>query len=651
MDLQPWPAAALGAARLLAITRAATAAALAMTTFMAASAQPAALRLDAAEVVASPIVGAVELDRFGSATTVVTERQIEDLNAYDLANALRRTPGVSISRFNPVGSFGGGEGGAIFIRGRGQSRPGADIQTFIDGVPVYMGVWNHPLLDILPVNTIDRIAVYKSPQPQVFGNAVAAIDLLPKRVPQGRQQLASGRAGAGSFGTLVAQADYGARAGVVDYLIGGGHMRSDGHRDDGDGRLTNALAQVGVQMDRHWSVGALALGSDNRARDPGPLGRPQLNNGEYQTRLGLLSVSLSHRHTLAQGDVKLYATDGRGYWYRQAGTAGDTLTDWSQAGLRAREVLSPWADGELMAGLDVDTVTGRVRFRPTNARPTQFDGAPRLRVVSPYAAVNHRLDLGSWSLTPSVGLRWYDHSQFDSVAAPHAGVMLEGGPWTLRYQWARGINYPGLDVIVFSQNVIPGLGQSWRKLSPERVDHSEFGIRHAVADTLSLDLAVFNDRGANRYVFVPPPPPPPVYVNRGGASVKGAEATVTWQPASDWSVFAGVTWLDSTPSSLPYTPRWSAAAGLTGAFGPWRLSVDAQVVDDQYVLSQGRSATAVNTLKVDSYALLNARLAFRLSPQAEVFLAVENVTDTDYELRPAYPMPGRSAMLGVSARL
>mgnify|MGYP000308265566 CR=1 FL=1 len=37
---------------------------------------------------------------------------------------------------------GGDQGGAVFIRGMGTSRPGSEIKTYVDGVPFYMPVWN-----------------------------------------------------------------------------------------------------------------------------------------------------------------------------------------------------------------------------------------------------------------------------------------------------------------------------------------------------------------------------------------------------------------------------------------------------------------------------------------------------------------------------
>ena len=92
-------------------------------------------QLDEVIVTAPAVIEGNKVNRYGSQVTVVTEQQIKDLNAQDLTSALRRVPGVVISRHNPIGSFGGGEGGAVFIRGHGSSRPGAEIQPCSTGYP------------------------------------------------------------------------------------------------------------------------------------------------------------------------------------------------------------------------------------------------------------------------------------------------------------------------------------------------------------------------------------------------------------------------------------------------------------------------------------------------------------------------------------
>jgi iron complex outermembrane receptor protein len=601
-------------------------------------------------VVASPIVEETRRDSFAFDTTVVSARQIEDLNALDLASALRRTPGVSISRFNPVGAFGGGEGGAVFIRGRGQSRPGADIQTYIDGVPVYMGVWNHPLLDILPVNAVDRVEVYKSPQPHRFGNAVAAVDLRTRR-PTGGGAEGQVRAQAGSFSTRSVQGDQSWGSERWGLLLGGSLMGSDGDRPEGEGKLRSAFARVGADIGEHWGLDLLALASNNQASDPGPVGQPQLRNGQFATRMSLAALTLSHQHPTTAGEIKLYLTDGRGYWTRQA-NGSDTLTEFSGNGLRAREAFEPWRGGEVLLGLDLDRITGDVRFVSAAGVTSRFDG-PTLRTLSPYVAISHRFELGGWTLTPSAGLRYYDHSEFTSQTSPHAGLVLARGPLALRANASRGVNYPGLEVIVLSSNVIPPLGQSWRNLTAERVDHWELGMSYEFRPGLEVDLAAFRDEGRNRYVSVPPPPPPPFWTNVDGADVRGLEASLNWVINPDWTVFAATTLLDPTPASLPYSPRHTHVLGLNGRVQRWRLSFDAQRVGSQTVLSQGRSALAANTQRVESFLIVNARVGYQplvSVPGLELFVAGENLGDASYQYRPGYPMPGRWGMAGLSMR-
>ncbi|MEZ4526454.1 MAG: Plug domain-containing protein [Desulfobacterales bacterium] len=139
-------------------------------------------QLEEITVIASPVIEGTSVNSLGSPVTTVSKEQLDDLNAQDVPSALRKTPGVVISRHNPVGSFGGGEGGAIFIRGQGSSRPGAEIQMNIDGIPKFVSVWTHPVMDVLSVDIIDHIDVYKGSQPVLFGNmAFGAVQFHTKR--------------------------------------------------------------------------------------------------------------------------------------------------------------------------------------------------------------------------------------------------------------------------------------------------------------------------------------------------------------------------------------------------------------------------------------------------------------------------------------
>jgi iron complex outermembrane receptor protein len=614
-----------------------------------AVAQVPAGELAPVEVRARPIIDENRFERFGGQATVVTEAQIQDLNATDLPTALRRTPGVTISRFNPVGSFGGGEGGAVFIRGLGASRPGGEIKTFIDGVPFYMGIWNHPLLDLLPVNGMSAIEVLKGPQPAIVGNTLASINLTTRSAP------AEGAGGnvslqGGSFGTVLQQLNAGVRSGPWSGVLAQGYQRSDGDRADSDGRLLNVLAKGSYAISSAWTAGLTLLYVDNTVDDPGPVGAPQLRNGTYDTQ-GLLAIaSLEHVHDASRGSVRLYAGDGDGNWYRQAGTTGDTLTSWDTWGLRAREELAPWNGGELLLGVDYDQWTGSVDFKPTNRPDSTFD-APTFRLLSPYVGVAQTFAWDGLEIVPSIGVRYYDHNQFDAEWSPFAGLKVSKGDVYLHAGASRGVNYPGLDVVVFSTSVVTGLGQSWRRLDAEKSEHYQVGVGYA-AGPLAADLVYFRDRITDRYVWVPPPPPPPAYVNRGGQTVTGVEATVRYDLSPALGVFAGATLPDGTPADVPYLPEQTFVVGFTGTTGSFRYSLDGQYRSSMYVLTRGRTATAVNTSRVDSAFLLNGRLFYTLPAsfgrRSELMLALDNITDEDYEYRPGYPMPGTSFLVGLN---
>lgn len=605
-------------------------------------------------VVAPPVIQANEADAYAALATHVGAQQVEDLNALDLASALRRTPGVSVSRFNPVGSFGGSEGGAVYIRGFGASRPGSEIKTYLDGVPLYMGVWDHPLLDLLPVNGVQDLTVYKSPQPQNFGNAFAAIDLMPREA--GKAPLTGGlRLSGGSGSTFVEQADADGRSGGFDYLLAQGYARSDGHRSHADGELFNVMGKAGYQLDAHYRLSGLLLYTDNRASDPGIQGQPATRTGDYETRATLANLALQQQRDWGEGELKLYYSQGHGNALNQPAPDGDTLSDFTLYGLRARQTLKLHGGSELLAGVDVDGVDGSVEFKRIAPAPADHYEGPKLRLDSPYFALHQHYTLpAGWTLQPSAGLRYYHHNVFDAALAPHAGLMLDSQALSLRAQYARGLHYPGQDVVVLSQ-LIPALGTSWQQLKPEQDDHYELGASWHYRGDGVLDLALFRDNLQDRYVFAfPPAVSAPSFANLGDYHTQGAEATLQQALGRKLSLFVGGTLLDPSLKSLPYAPKRSLSLGANLQLGDWRLSSDLQAQSSMYVLNAARADGASNTAQVGGFAVLNARLAWQpawLPAQGELFLAAENLLDKDYAYRQGYPMPGTWLQGGVKLAL
>lgn len=624
------------------------------------------INLPGVVVTAHPIIEEVNVDAYSSTSAVVTENQLRDQNAVDLASALRRTPGVQISRYNPVGAFGGDQGGAVYIRGMGVSRPGSEIKTYIDGVPFYMGVWGHPLLDLLPVNGMQSITVYKSPQPQINGNNFASINLETKHATEDGIH-GDGRLSAGSFGTVVEQANLVGRTGAVDFMLAQGYAKSDGHRPGSDGELNNVMARISAQFNEHWRADISVLYVDNKASDPQDA-RFAINpiTPEYKSQATMLTASISHKYDNLNGSFKIYSNRGDGNLYndnRPMVGWGTFLSSFDMSGLRWKEEFSPWAGGAVLAGLDIDRISGKVKGPFTGDVPPFFGPSgpiagnisidtPSFRITSPYVAVSQSVKLNDGlSLVPSVGVRFYNHSEYKSKTAPHAGLSIVSDKATIFANVSRGINYPGLEAPAI-QAALPFLfsGTTWKQLSAEELDHVEIGLKLLPADGTQIDMSVFSDKVKNRYVY--DLAHSTSFFNLGGYHTNGAELAIKQQIGQDWAAFGGLTLLNPSMDNLPYTPKSAFTAGLNGQIGPVKVSVDAQYQSQVWALSRDRNLSNPNAEKVASFTVVNARASYpipALGKKGEIFLAVENLFDRNYEYRPGYAMPGVSGQLGLSA--
>lgn len=609
------------------------------------------------EVVATPIVEPTVTTRYGTQVSTVTEAQMEGLNAQDFPTALRRVPGVTISRYDLVGSYGGREGGLVTVRGLGGARPGAEILTMVDGVPKLVGVWTHPLMDVLNIENAERIDIYKSAQPVFHGNmSFASLDLIPKRRTEpGFETHISG--GFGMYHTLMESFEHGGKVGRFDYYLVHSIKHSHGHRPHSGGQLEDYLLRLGYELSEVWDLTFTFVRTDNWAEDPGPQGGPRPPRGRFAVSDYMYVLTLSNQSDSAEGFFKLYWDDGHidwAWWDNGAAEPVNSVTDYDNYGLKARQALHPWQGGEVVLGLDYDTLGGEfIEKRPSGDR---YVGCRKFfHVFAPYVAFSQLFgEREGWHFIPSAGVRLSLHSEYEDLWTPQYGIVLGYGETELHANYARGFNYPGVYAVFMSESAW-GAGEAWKRLEPETLDHVEVGLTHRVCPWLKVGVTAFWNQGENRIRFVPPPPPPPTFENIGDFATEGLEATLDITPTENLSAFLGVNILtDIEPSNLPYAPQTSLSAGLSYRF--WercRLDLDGQYVSRVWTTNPrfpfGRE-------RVDDYWLFNGRVAVDVTPRnsrvkATVYVAVENIFGENYEYRPGYPMPGPSVMVGFDARL
>ncbi|MDR3229521.1 MAG: TonB-dependent receptor plug domain-containing protein [Puniceicoccales bacterium] len=630
-----------------------------------------------------PFVQSADAGAFANAPTVVGRAQIEELNAPDIGSALRTVPGVSISRNGIVGSYGGAGGGGIFIRGLGVSRPGGELLTLFDGVPRFNPLFSHPLLDLLSTDAAESLTVHKGAAPHVFGNGFAAINIEPRSAPAAEGFGGEVFGGYGTHDTVAEAVTVHGRQGPEDFTVGQSFRRSAGHRVNGGGELEDYFARLGYSLNEHWSLSLSADHTNNYAEDPGDTRQRPFHQGNYHSRDTMGVFTLANNYATAKGYIKGYYQNGRAAWFDQGMSAtnpafsptADDLTamDWNSYGVHVREVFTPLENIEFLLGADIDAQSGKASFSKYNGAKSHFERTDFV-LYSPYAAVSRLFgNVEGFYAQPSAGLRFYAHNVFDAEAAPHAGLKLGYKDTELRANYARGVSYPGQYTAVFHTVSLPFLtgapatANAWRDLDAETLDHFEIALSHRIRPELTATVTGFYDDGHDRMIMVfPGAGVTPGFANVARYHNYGVEVAIAYSPIRDLSLFAGATWLrsKSDPYPLPFAPKWSASAGFTWRFlENFRFSVDATWRDSMLNMDGTRmpsaAATAPAALQaahVSPFFLLNARLAYEFALPAfgiksgEVFIAGENLTDTNYYYRPGYPMPGIGGMVGLKAR-
>ena len=615
------------------------------------------------EVTARPDIAEVDIDKFSSVSAVVTEETIRDLHSVDLASALRNTPGTQISRYNPVGSFGGDQGGAIFIRGMGLSRPGSEIKTYIDNVPMYMPVWNHALLDLLPVNGMSDITIYKSPQPQINGNNFASINLNTKTATKAGVT-GNARISYGMFNTVIEQADLVGRINDIDFSLAQGFSSSNGHRANASGQLANVMGSLAYKIDSNWLVGISGMAINNTAKDPGNNTQPALPiAASYDSAAQMATAYLKHSYESVEGEIRVYTNSGKGNLNNdvQPFGWGTSQNSFQMSGVRWKENINPWKGGNIVMGLDYDQSTGTVATTPltnpfsqTLSNTTTRTSLPTFIMTSPYIGFNQSISLSDkWSLIPSVGFRNYQSNQYASKNAPYGGLSLVSDSVTLFANASKGINYPGLEGPALAAGTGLNLGQSWKNLEAEEMNHIEIGGKFLPDSKSRIDLSLFQDAITNRYVSsLNWMGGNGYWYNFGGYTIRGSELSAQREIIPNLTLFGGWTYLSNNSTvNLPYVPKNSFNLAVTGYVNKFRISIDGQYQSTFFALNSNRDGTA-NTQQIDGFVVANARVSYpipQLGKKGEIFLVVENIFNQKYGYRQGYPMPGTWGSLGLQA--
>jgi vitamin B12 transporter len=261
---------------------------------------------------------------------------------------------------------------------------------------------------------------------------------------------------------------------------------------------------------------------------------------------------------------------------------------------------------------------------------------------APFAEV--RLQSG-FGLSSQLGVRVDRPEHEDSVTSPRVRVAydLMGTGLTIAGAWGKAYKLPSMYALGH-----PLVGNP--NLQPERSQSHEIELSQTLlAGAVRWSATYFDGEYRNAIDF--DSGPPPMLVNRNRIDSHGVEIAGSLAYGDDWMFDASVTRMEnriaSTGSELRNRPDWRA-----GASAHWSLTTALKFsATATYVGSAFDSSIATGDLHLSPYTLVDVSAVWQVSPKLETYVAVDNLTDQQYEQFTGFEARGISPRLGIRLQL
>jgi vitamin B12 transporter len=605
-----------------------------------------ALPIDTSQIVITASRAPEQQSRSPASIVIIDRKRIERLGDPLIPALLRLAPSASISTSGPAGSLT-----EVRIRGAEANH----TLLFIDGIRANdPASGDAPRFELLNADIASRIEIVRGPQSALWGSeaiggviAVNGTDDAP-----GYGASAEG----GSFGSLRGSASGSLSSDVVSLAGGLGWQRAtgidsfDGHGDrDGYRNLSGRLRGT-FRVTPTIRLGAAAIALTGRSEFDGydPItfehtdtldnSRNRLaagrvwadfgvDNSSWSGRIGASLLSSSNRNFLADDPVN-----------RTRGTRRtlDAQVEhrFSTGAIDHRLILAADDERETFHARDViyGGFTNQDRDRAHQALTAEWRGETK-------------------RFTGDVAVRRDIFNRFEDTTSLRASLLGEiGGGFALAGSYAEGIAQPTFfDLYGF----FPGNFVGNPSLKPESSRGFELSLRYRRSD-IEVSLTAYRQRLHDEIVDVFDPVTfLSSTVNRSGSSHRsGIEAEFGWRIGDRLRLSANYAYLHaSEPDALSdrqltelRRPKHSGSIAADGSWG--RFTYGASVAYIGAHLDR-REVAPFDVVRLRSYWLASARVAFTLKPGVDLFVRGANLFDAKYQEVAGYRTDPLAGYVGI----
>lgn len=613
--------------------------------------------------------------------TVLDSNQLNKSAAVTLDDFLRQVPSFSLFR-RTSSLVSQPTTNGVSLRGIGASGVSRTV-VFLDGIPINDPVGSWVYWDQIPAISIQKIEVAPGGISSLYGSSAMAgvIDITTRQPAEPAIDM---NALTGTDGTEELDYWAGVKHGRFSYSSAGGLFRTNGYTLVPDAYRGSVDIPAGSQNEMVMARADMKVTSDTSVFLAGRFFNERRGNGtplqNNSTREGMLHAGLrSHANSGNDWRINVFSFDqifhssfssiasnrdseSLALLQTEPAYGWGANAQWSHP-LSGKHLVSAGADARWTYARDEEGAFSSAGANSVNRRvPGEqiLTGA----FLQDYWTPSHVFDLiagarvDTWknygsSLAqefPSSGATsatfFPDVSK--SIVTPHAGAVVHiTNRLAARAAFYQGFRAPTLDELYRSFRMGNVLTEANANLGPERLTGYEFGLNQQVSRRFFWRVTAYadslNDPVSNVTLSVTPSLITRERENLGRVDVKGIGGDLSYNASSEFRIEARYLFSQSIVASfpaeptlvrnlLPQVPKHRASLTLT-RFGPWHL---AAMLEGRY--ESYRFDNDLNTLKLGSFFVLDAKLSRPIGERWTPFVEVENLLDRQYAVA-ATPVP------------
>lgn len=562
--------------------------------------------------------------------SVVGEQQLEAAGNTQLLSVISgMVPSLFVTERSIFGyGVSNGGSGHIKMRGVGGDRA-SSVLMMVDGQPQFAGIYSHHVADFYDKDYVRRVEVLRGPGSVLYGsNAMAgAINVITKS-PEQKGVKTTLSTQYGSYNTWLSSITNTVRYGRFSSLVSLSYDRTDGTQKNFDFKEANGYLKTAYQFSDHWNSCVDFTLMNFRGNDPI---YPTLSNPEstdiYSQNIsrGEASATIYNRYGSTNGSARVYYSFGN--------HIVDDPRHFHSLDNRLGAILyqnfMPWKGANATVGFDFDRYTGEI---PVSGGKEHTEGSistlghKAITEYSPYVTLSQSL-IGEL-INLNGGLRVANSSMFHTKVVPQVGFAIDvNSIVNVKGNLAMGYRNPS-----FRELFLYKMANA--DLQPEQMWNYEVSVGVSPSRFFNIELTAYLSKGSNMIQVVD------MHNENTGKFVnKGIELSASSQPHEKVNLYATFSYLHSSLSDLTGAPKYQYYLGMD-----WKplkkvsVNIDLKGVSDLFV---------AESVKNQSYALLNSKIAYEACRFATIFVRLENMTNARYVINRGYQMPGFTAMGGV----